>query len=143
MDALQGKTVAIVGLGLMGGSLALALRPHGVRLVAVEPDEATRRLALEQAVVDRATDVLADGLAGADLVVLAAPVRAILNLLAALPGACPAGCTVLDLGSTKSAVVAAMDRLPPSFAAVGGHPMCGKETAGFAAADQNLYHDQT
>lgn len=143
MEALQGKTVAVVGLGLMGGSLALALRPHGVRLVAVEPDEAARVQALARGVVDHATAVLADGVAGADLVVLAAPVRAIVDLLAALPGACPGGCTVLDLGSTKAAIIAAMDRLPPSFGAVGGHPMCGKESAGLAVADEHLFRNQT
>jgi prephenate dehydrogenase len=143
MDILVGKTVAIVGLGLMGGSLALALRGHGIRLVAIELDEATRALALERRVVDEATAVLEEGLRGAELAVLAAPVGAILSLLSRLPEACPNGCIVLDLGSTKEAIVAAMDRLPPAFRAVGGHPMCGKEVAGLAAAEAGLFAGQT
>ena len=68
MDVLQGKTVTIVGLGLMGGSLALALRSTGARLVGVEPDAETRRLALARNVVDAVSASLAAGVAGADLV---------------------------------------------------------------------------
>ena len=143
MDSLQGKTVTIVGLGLMGGSLALALRDCSVRLVAVEPDAATRERALAQGLVDNATADLASGVSGADLVVLAAPVGAILDLLPAVAAACPDSCTILDLGSTKGAVVAAMDRLPAGTQAVGGHPMCGKEMAGLAAAEADLYVGQT
>lgn len=143
MVSLEGKTVAIVGLGLMGSSLGLALRPYGVRVIGVEPDGPTRDLALERGIVDVATAELAEGIVSADLVVLAAPVNAIVSLLDELPELCPEGCTVLDLGSTKKAIVAAMDQLPPSFRAVGGHPMCGKETSGPGAADGSLYHEQT
>ena len=143
MDLLQGNSVAIAGLGLMGGSLAMALRQHGVRLVGVEPDEATRRLALARNIVDEATGDFAEGVRDAALVMLAAPVGAILTLLAQLPEARPAGCLIIDLGSTKEAVVAAMDRLPPEFRAVGGHPMCGKEVAGLRVADAGLFRGQT
>jgi prephenate dehydrogenase len=143
MDPLDGKTVAIVGLGLMGGSLALALRSHPIALVGIETDSATRELALEYGLVDMVTANLAEGVAGADLVVLAAPVGVIVSTLATLPSACPTGCAVLDLGSTKQAIVAAMNKLPPSFKALGGHPMCGKETAGLRAADAGLYQGQT
>lgn len=143
MDFFLGKTVTIVGLGLMGGSLALALRGSGIRLVAVEPDDDTRALALDHGVVDEATTVLEEGVRGAELVVLAAPVGAILALLSRLPEACPDGCVVLDLGSTKEAIIAAMDRLPPAFRAVGGHPMCGKEVAGLAAAEAGLFAGHT
>ncbi len=143
MKGLEGKTVAILGLGLMGGSLAMALRRHDVRLVAVEPDTASREMAIAQTYVERATPDLASGLVDADLVVLATPVGAILELLPAVAASCPDGCTILDLGSTKGAVVAAMDRLPARVLAVGGHPMCGKEAAGLAAAEPGLYTDQT
>jgi prephenate dehydrogenase len=80
---------------------------------------------------------------GANLVVLAAPVGAILELLPAVAASCPGDCTVLDLGSTKAAIVAAMDRLPASVQAVGGHPMCGREVKGLAAAEPGLYEGQT
>lgn len=140
MESLQGKTVTVVGLGLMGGSLALALRPHGVRLVGVDVDEAARRLARDHDVVEQVTASVAEGVQGADLVVLATPVGTILELLEALP---PAPYTVLDLGSTKGEICRALSRLPAPISAVGGHPMCGKETAGLTAAEATLYQGKT
>ncbi len=123
----------------MGGSLALALRPHVGRLTAVDPDAATVARAVEEGIVDRATTDLGQGVQEADLLVLAAPVKAILQIVQALPGLRPDGCLVLDLGSTKEAICQAMDQLPATFRAVGGHPMCGKEVAGLDAADRQLY----
>ncbi len=135
--------VCIAGLGLMGGSLALALRGHVAHLVGVEPQPAPRIAALRDGIVDSVTDDFGEGVAKADLVVLAAPVHTIIHLLGQLPAHRPDGCLVLDLGSTKQAVVTAMDELPPTFDAIGGHPMCGKETPGLPAASADLYHDQT
>jgi len=143
MEALQGKTITIVGLGLMGGSLALALRDSPVRLVGVEVDQATRRAARNQGVVDAVTPSLADGVAEADLVILATPVQTTLVLLRRLPQVRAEGYIVLDLGSTKEEICAALSRLPAGIAAVGGHPMCGKETAGLAAAEEDLYRGAT
>lgn len=140
---LRNTHICIVGLGLMGGSLALALKPHVRRLTAVETDKETRRRALAQGIVDDVTGEAESGVREADLIVLAAPVSAILEIVAALPGWRRRGCVVLDLGSTKRAVCAAMDKLPASFGALGGHPMCGKETSGLAHAEADLYRDQT
>ncbi len=140
---LGGLRVCIAGLGLMGGSLALALRGHVAHLVGVEPQPIPRLAALRDGVVDTVTDDFGEGVAEADLVVLAAPVHTIIDLLGQLPAHRPDGCLVLDLGSTKQAVVAAMDDLPPAFAAIGGHPMCGKETSGLPAATADLYQGQT
>lgn len=127
----------------MGGSLAGALRGHVSRLVGVDRDGETVAAALAAGVIDAGTTHLTPTIQTADLIILATPVRAILRLLAELPSARPTGCQVLDLGSTKGAICAAMDNLPPSFAAIGGHPMCGKETAGFAAAAPGLYQGHT
>jgi prephenate dehydrogenase len=135
--------ITIVGLGLMGGSLARALRPYINHITAVDPNPTTLAAALEAGVIDRGTAVLQEGLAGAELVILAAPVRTILDILSQLPALCPEGCLVLDLGSTKGEVGAAMDQLPASFQAIGGHPMCGKESSGFAQADPALFQDKT
>ena len=133
----------VVGLGLMGGSLAMALRPSVASITAVDTNPASLAAALEAGVIDRGTADLDDGIAGADLVILATPVRTILDILARLPALCPAGCLVLDLGSTKGAVCEAMDRLPESFEAIGGHPMCGKESAGFGEGDPTLFQEKT
>jgi prephenate dehydrogenase len=135
--------VCIVGLGLMGGSLALALRGKVGRLTAVDSHAATRQQALQQNLVEEITADFAAAARTTDLIIFATPVRTILHLLAQLPAVRPDGCLVMDIGSTKAAICAAMSELPEHFAAIGGHPMCGKETAGLAAAISDLYAGQT
>jgi prephenate dehydrogenase len=135
--------LGIVGLGLMGGSLALALRGQVASLLAVERLPDVRQAALRQGIVDVALEALTPDAPPVDLLVLATPVRVILDMLHRLPALRPEGCAVIDLGSTKRAVMAAMDALPPAFAALGGHPMCGKETAGLASATADLFRGQT
>jgi prephenate dehydrogenase len=127
----------------MGGSLARALWPHIAHITAVDPDQDSLDAALKAGVIERGTADLADGLSGADMVILAAPVRTILDVLVQLPALRPDGCLVFDLGSTKGEVCAAMDGLPPAFQAIGGHPMCGKESSGFAQTDPYLFRAQT
>ncbi|HSM57393.1 MAG TPA: prephenate dehydrogenase [Candidatus Sulfomarinibacteraceae bacterium] len=143
MFRLKEAHITIVGLGLMGGSLALGLRPHVERITAVDLDGETRALAMGEGLVERATADLGSGLQGANLVVLATPVGGILRVLEQLPALRPDGCYVLDLGSTKGDICQAMNRLPGDFAAIGGHPMCGKETSGLPAAEATLFRDQT
>lgn len=140
---LADQRIGIVGLGLMGGSLALALRGHCRQLVAIEPQPGVRQQAVRDGVVDAATDDLGAGATAVDMLIFATPVRATLSLLETLPTLCPDGRLVADLGSTKADVIAAMDRLPESFQAIGGHPMCGKESSGLAAASADLYQNQT
>lgn len=140
---LADKQVTIVGLGLMGGSLALALHGRVGHLTAVERHAATRQQALQRQLVDQVTDNLALGVKTADVVIFATPVQTILRLIPDLPKLRPEGCLVIDLGSTKSAISQVMNDLPPQFMAIGGHPMCGKEIAGLEAADGSLYQDQT
>lgn len=137
--SLSGARVAIVGLGLMGGSLALALRGRCAGLLGIDPDPGTRELAREGRVVDELSAELDDRLAQADLIVLAAPVGAILRLLGELPQHHPGSPVVLDLGSTKAEIVAAMGALPERFDPIGGHPMCGKEKGSLRHADPRLY----
>ena len=137
------KRLCIVGLGLMGGSLARALKEQVGQMIGVDRHAATRQLALADGVVDIVTGSLASGIQAADLVILATPVHSILRILAELPQIRPNGCLVIDLGSTKEEICAAMSALPDSFAAIGGHPMCGKETAGYQAADAELFRGQT
>ena len=140
MKSLDDFTVAIVGLGLMGGSLALALRERGAcrRIVGITRDPETRRAALARGVVDAAGAELALAEA-ADAIVLATPVRTVLGQMEAVGRVARAGTVVMDLGSTKREVTRAMEGLPEHLEPLGGHPMCGRETAGFAAADAELY----
>lgn len=140
---LEACQVTVAGLGLMGGSLAGALRAHCRAVVGVTRRPETVAAALAQGLVDRGTTDLAQGLAGADVVILATPVRVIRRQLAEIGPLLPDGCLVMDLGSTKAAIVAAMEGLPAHVQPLGGHPMCGKEISGLEAADPALYRGCT
>ena len=132
-------TIAIIGLGLMGGSLALALRGICAHLLGFDHDPAVVKLALERQIVEVATLDLGELLPQADLVVIAVPVRASLEILHRLPDLHPGSPIVIDLGSSKEAVLEAMAALPMRFDPLGGHPMCGKETGTLANAQADLY----
>ena len=137
---LAESKIAIIGLGLMGGSLALGLRGKCAALYGVDPHPATLELALSQHIVDYADSDPAKLLPEVDLVILAAPVPAILTLLEKLPTFTPNPCIVMDLGSTKRLVVEAMAKLPERFDPIGGHPICGKEKLSLANAERTLYY---
>ncbi len=133
----------------MGGSLALALKGHCDEIIGVDADASALAFALSRGMVHRAAD-LEGALATAHVIVLATPVRAILEQLSALGRQPPSFRTlsahsafIIDLGSTKSAIVSAMSHLPPNFDPIGGHPMCGKETGGIAHAEADLYRGKT
>jgi len=138
---LADATVAIVGLGLMGGSLAAALSARHAcnRVVGVARRRVTCETARELRFIDRGTCDLAEGVAEADIVVLAMPVGEILATVPLLGPLLKPGCLVTDVGSTKHAICAALDALPAALQAVGGHPMCGKETSGLSVAEPTLY----
>jgi prephenate dehydrogenase len=145
LKPLKDCRVAIVGLGLMGGSMALDLRGQCAERVGVARSPETLNLALARGMVDRLDD-FDPAVEQCDLIVLATPPRTILAQLRALAERPPAGAAtkvVVDLGSTKAEIVAAMEALPGHFEPVGGHPMCGKETSGAAAAEAGLYRGQT
>jgi prephenate dehydrogenase len=138
---LQDAKIAIVGLGLMGGSLALALKGKCAALYGIDSDHATLKLSLDKKIVDSAHADPATLLPQADLIILATPVPAIIRLIQKLPSLTNRACMVLDLGSTKSKIVSAMDDLPSHFDVLGGHPICGKEKLGLENADALLYQN--
>ena len=135
------ERITIVGLGIMGASLALALKVRGYTgmITGVARTDATCASALARGAVDAATTDLRTGLAEADLVVLATPARLLIDQIKVCGEICKDGAVITDMGSTKSAIVAAMNGLPARLSAVGGHPMCGKEKAGIDAAEAGLY----
>lgn len=144
MKTLKDQTVAIVGLGLMGGSLAAALRGRCKRVVGVARRQATLDFAREHGFIDAGTSDLIEGVRDADVVVLGTPVRVIIAQLAEMSPHLREGCVVMDLGSTKAHVVAEMDRLLPDHVQpLGAHPMCGKETSGIEVAEAGLYRGCT
>lgn len=139
---LAESKVAIIGLGLMGGSLALGLRGKCAALYGIDPHLPTLELALSQHIVDYADSDPARSrvLPEADIVILSAPVPAILSLLKQLPSFMPNPCVVMDLGSTKKQIVEGMSCLPDRFDPIGGHPICGKENLSLANAERTLYY---
>lgn len=138
---LQDSRIAIVGLGLMGGSLALALQGKCAALYGIDSDHATTELALAKGIVDQADSDPTKLLPQADLMILAIPVSAIIALIHKLPSLIQTPCIVFDLGSTKRDIVQAMSGLPDYFDPIGGHPVCGKEKLGLENADANLYQE--
>ena len=135
--------LAIVGLGLMGGSLAMALRGKCTALLGIDPDPHTVELARQLHIVDQAVVDPAVLLPQADVIVLAAPVNGIIGLLQELPVLHPGAPIVIDLGSTKVKITETMQNLPERFDPLGGHPMCGKEVSGLANADARLFQGAT
>jgi prephenate dehydrogenase len=131
--------IGIVGLGLMGGSLALAAREVWPSALVIGVDE---KEVLERAMVQHAIDVAADDLvviAEADLVVLAAPVEENISLLGRLDDVVAGPAVVTDIGSTKRAIVDAARNLPPRFTFVGGHPLAGAARRGIEHARADLF----
>ena len=137
------KKIAIVGVGLIGGSFALALKRAGAvrTVVGVGRSQATLARAKELGIIDVASTSMAEAVSEADLVLLAAPVAQTGTILAALAPHLKPGTVVTDAGSTKTdVVVAARDALGKKISQfVPGHPIAGRETNGPDAAIVDLY----
>lgn len=133
------KTLSVVGLGLIGGSIALAVRERwpGVRIAGVDR-KAVLAHALGSGAIDRSADSAAD-VADADLIILAAPVRQNLKLLAEIAQRLPSTTIVTDVGSTKQSIVNAAAALSCTGSFVGGHPIGGAEQGGFGFARPDLF----
>lgn len=139
--SLGDANIAIIGLGLMGGSLALSLKKHCRKLSALDPHVPTLALARRRNIVDVADSDPEKILADADLVVLACPVPAILDWVQCLPDYVQHPCIVIDIGSTKRAIVTAFDTLPDNFDPIGGHAICGRERLSLENAVDDLYQN--
>jgi prephenate dehydrogenase len=140
--------LAIVGVGLLGGSVAKAVRAQGLarEIVGVGRDLTRLAPAVSDGALDRATTDIAEGVAGADRVLLAAPVLVNETLLGRVWPAAAPGAVLTDVGSTKRGIVAAAERLAtsrPDVHFVGSHPMAGSEKAGYAVARVDLFRGAT
>jgi len=137
------QRLTVVGLGMMGGSLALALRGYAASITGVDTSAETREYALAHKIVDYATDDLRAGVENADVVLLAAPVKAIISMIRGRLGSYLRSNTLLiDIGSTKADICEAMSVLPVGIQAIGGHPMTGKESPGIAFSDGEVYKNR-
>jgi prephenate dehydrogenase len=136
--------LALLGLGLIGGSIARAAHAAGWHVAAWTPSGTGPQVAREQGVIDLAAPALRDALEGVDLVVLAAPPGACFELLGALAGpdgaALHPATVISDVASTKVLLGERAASLGLRY--VGGHPMAGRETSGFAAGSIDLFRDR-
>jgi len=141
------RELAVVGVGLLGGSVAKAARAGALagRIVGIGRDAARLRPALDDGTLDAATTDLEVGVRQADFVLLAAPVLAIEGLLERVWHATSDGVVITDVGSTKGNIVRAAERLAAArpLAFVGSHPMAGSEQSGYRVARVDLFRGAT
>jgi prephenate dehydrogenase len=137
------QRLALIGCGLMGGSFALALRWAGLvqHITGFSASEKTRQRAVELGVIDQACSSVAEAVQDADLVLLAVPVGAMQSSFAAMRDALAPHALLMDVGSTKSDVIAAAQiHLGERLSCfVPAHPIAGKEVAGIEHAESTLY----
>ncbi len=136
------RQMTICGVGLIGGSLALTARAHGLveRIVGLGRTQANLDVALERRLIDFATRDPATAARGADLVMLATPVMTFPATLTAMVPYLPHDAVITDVGSVKEWVVRAIEPLlGPGMSLVGVHPVAGKETVGAGAAEAGLF----
>jgi prephenate dehydrogenase len=133
--------LALLGVGYMGGSLALAARRAGLvdRVVGYDPTPEAAAVALERGIVDTVVTHAEEAVADARLVVLAGPVRSLAPLARAIQHDVAPAALVLDIGSVKAPVVAAIEETSLAGRYVGCHPLAGTEASGPGAADPALY----
>ncbi len=140
-------TLAIVGVGLLGGSVAKAARAAELarEIVGIGRNRTRLDAALREGAVDRVTLDLAEGVRGADFVVLGVPVLAMEALLPRVWQAAPDGATLTDVGSTKAGIVRVAERLAAArpLAFLGSHPMAGSEQSGYGVARADLFQGAT
>ena len=143
MSNFHSDRLVVIGVGLIGGSVAAALRRAGSvrRVIGVGRGRANIVRALELGVIDDAVEDIAAAVKGADAVLIAVPVQQNLRVLGALADALTPGTLVTDAGSTKQDFVAAVRRIAPRHLAsvVPGHPIAGAELTGVDAASAVLF----
>ena len=141
------RRVGIIGLGLIGASLGLALKQAGlnkVELVGCSRSPGNSAKALEMGAVDRLVNSPVQAVDRAELVILATPIMAMKGILEEIGKHLSQGCIVTDTASTKARVMEwAEDYLPRTVSFVGGHPMAGKEFSGAWAAEATLFENCT
>jgi prephenate dehydrogenase len=141
------KRVAIIGVGLIGGSFGLALKKHKLaQHIAGAGHSGSTKKALERGAIDEACDSVEAAVTGADLVFLSTPVLAIFDLLERIKNSVPIGALITDAGSTKEMICERAAGIYPRSEGplfIGGHPMAGKELRGLEAATPDLFTSAT
>ncbi len=136
---LRDQNIAILGLGLIGGSIAMGLRGNVRKILGADIDPHAVQFATAKGIVDSASTDLRDILPQADILIIATPVSAALEIIAALPGIHDGSkLMVMDVTSTKVQIMQMLESLPSNFDVIGGHPLCGKEKLGICRAEKEM-----
>jgi prephenate dehydrogenase len=136
--------IGVVGVGLIGGSIGLAARERlDASVAGYDSRSEALRVALQRGAIDRVGTTIADAVADAEAVFVAVPVGRLADTVKAVLAAAPDGCVVSDVGSTKRAIVAALNGNGRESQFVGGHPLAGAETAGVEHARADLFEGAT
>jgi prephenate dehydrogenase len=136
------QRITIIGLGLMGGSLAMALRERNIcTITGFDLSEEALEEAMKRQLIDKKAASLEQAAAEAQLVVLATPVGTYRSMCQKMASVLNPGTVVTDLGSVKSPAMAAAETLPDHCYFVGGHPLAGSEKGGLAAASPYLFEN--
>jgi len=146
MSERLADTVAIVGVGLIGGSIGMAVKARGLarRVIGIGRDPRKLHRAQQLAAVDDVTTDMRVGAAEADLIFVCTPVLTIIPTIDAIAGSLCEGAVVTDVGSTKTEIARAAESvMPDGRYFVGGHPMAGSEASGVEAAVPYLFLDAT
>jgi len=139
---MQFNKITIIGLGLIGGSLALALKESNKveRIVGIDPNIETIEYALGNGIIDTGSPEINDCVEGADIVVISTHVGIIPNTAKSLFQSASEGTIITDVGSVKSSILKAIEEdLPEKLHFVAGHPIAGTENSGIKSADANLF----
>ena len=139
------KKITIIGVGLIGGSLGLALKEKHLnfKIVGIDKQEIIEK-AIARGAIDEGTVNLEEGIKEADIIIIATPVKTILNILTQINPFLKKGCLVTDTGSTKKQIVQKANKiLSKDIFFIGGHPMAGSEECGIESADPYLFHNKT
>jgi len=135
--------ITIIGLGLIGGSLARAMHGKlGVQsITAVDRDSASLGLALEQGVIGKGLVTPDDSVYDSDIIFICTPIKQIIEYIDELASKVKGTCIITDVGSTKGAITSHVERLPHPICFIGGHPMAGTEKSGYANSLTHLFEN--
>jgi prephenate dehydrogenase len=137
--------ISIIGVGLIGGSLGLALKEKNpnFKIVGIDKQEIIEK-AITRGAIDKGTVNLEEGIKEADIIIIATPVKTILNILTQINPFLKKGCLITDTGSTKQQIVQKANKvLSKDTLFIGGHPMAGSEEYGIESANPHLFQDRT
>jgi len=139
---MEFEKITIVGLGLIGGSLAWALKESKQvkAVVGIDPDKETVKYALSKGIIDEGSSDISEGAQGAEIVVIATHVGIIPDTAKSIFESATEGAIITDVGSVKSSIVKRIESdLPDNLNFIGGHPIAGTEHSGVKFADSNLF----